>query len=238
MKRSLAAVIVIATALPQAATPAFAQFGGQNLGGQGGLLGQVLGGGQGGGNQAQGYGGQGGGNQNYGGQNQGYGGGAPNFGGQGAPRGQTFGTDNHSCDRGMLSNVFSSSQNNLLGGALGAAAGGLLGNQFGKSGGNTVMTIAGVLGGALIGGYIGRQMDPVDQGCVSRTLENTPSQQTVAWQNPDTNSSYWVTPTKTWQDPQGTPCRDYITHAVIDGKRQEMNGTACRQPDGSWKIQN
>lgn len=167
------------------------------------------------------------------------------FGGYGGPggqapdfAGQTFGTDNHSCDRGMLSNLFSGSTNNLLGNALGAAAGGLLGNQFGKGSGKTVMTITGVLAGALVGGYVGRQMDPVDQGCVSRTLENTPTNQTVAWRNPDTNSSYWVTPTKTFQEPDGLPCREYITHAVINGKRQQLTGTACRQQDGSWKIQN
>jgi surface antigen len=149
---------------------------------------------------------------------------------------QTYGTDNHACDRGLLTNVFSNSTNNLVGSALGAAAGGLVGSQFGKGGGNTAMTIVGILGGALVGGYVGRQMDPVDQGCVSRALENTPTAQTVAWQNPDTGASYWVTPTQTFTEPDGTPCRQYVTDAVIDGQPTKATGVACRQPDGSWKI--
>ena len=153
-----------------------------------------------------------------------------------AARAQTYGTDRGSCDRGGLAGVFSTSTNNLLGSAVGAAAGGLLGSQFGKGGGNTIMTITGVLAGALAGGYVGRQMDPVDQACIGRALENTPTSQTVAWQNPDTKSSYWVTPTKTFQEQDGTPCREYVTDAVIGGKREQVTGTACRQPDGSWKI--
>jgi surface antigen len=150
----------------------------------------------------------------------------------------TFGADQGACDRSAMSEVFSTSSNNLMGSALGAAAGGLLGNQIGKGGGNTAATIIGVLGGALAGGAVGRSMAPPDQGCVSRALENAPTNQTVAWHNPDSDTSYWVTPTNTYQASDGSPCREYITHAVINGHRERVNGTACRQPDGSWKIQN
>jgi surface antigen len=153
-----------------------------------------------------------------------------------AAEAQTYGTDRGGCDRGGLAGVFSTSTSNLLGSAIGAAAGGLLGSQFGKGGGNTVMTITGVLAGALAGGYVGRQMDPVDQACIGRSLENTPTNQTVAWRNPDTKSSYWVTPTRTFEERDGTPCRDYVTDALVDGRREQVTGTACRQPDGSWKI--
>jgi surface antigen len=159
------------------------------------------------------------------------------IGGASAQPRQTYGTDNGSCDRSLLSGVFSTSTENIVGSALGAAAGGLLGSQFGKGSGKTTMTIAGVLAGALAGGAIGRSMEPVDQACVSRTLENTPTGQTVAWQNPDSQSSYWVTPTKTYQS-GGAPCREYVTDAVIDGRREKVYGTACRQADGSWRVQN
>jgi surface antigen len=151
---------------------------------------------------------------------------------------QTYGTDRGTCERGLLTNVFSTSTENIVGSALGAAAGGLLGNQFGKGSGKTAMTIAGVLAGALAGGAIGRSMEPVDQACVSRSLEHTPTGQTVAWQNPDNQSSYWVTPTKTYQAAGGTPCREYVTDAVIGGRREQVIGTACRQPDGTWRIEN
>jgi surface antigen len=151
---------------------------------------------------------------------------------------QTYGTDSGRCDRSLLSGVFSTSTENIVGSALGAAAGGLLGSQFGKGSGRTTMTIAGVLAGALAGGAVGRSMAPVDQACVSRALENAPTGQTVAWQNPDDQSSYWVTPTKTYQTTSGTPCREYVTDAVIGGRAEKVVGTACRQPDGSWRVQN
>lgn len=33
-------------------------------------------------------------------------------------------------------------------------------------------------------------------------------------------------------------CREYQSTAVINGKKQPTYGTACRQPDGSWRIIN
>jgi hypothetical protein len=32
-------------------------------------------------------------------------------------------------------------------------------------------------------------------------------------------------------------CREYQTTATIDGKPQEIHGTACLQPDGTWQFQ-
>jgi surface antigen len=151
---------------------------------------------------------------------------------------QAYGTNQGACDRGALSNVLSTSSGNLLGSAAGAAVGGLLGNQFGKGSGNTALTVVGVLAGALAGGYVGRSMEPVDQACIGRALEHTPTNQTAAWQNPDTQASYWVTPTRTYTDSGGTSCRDYTTDAFIAGERQRVAGSSCRQADGSWKLQN
>ena len=31
-------------------------------------------------------------------------------------------------------------------------------------------------------------------------------------------------------------CRDYSSTQTIDGQQQTVTGTACRQPDGSWRI--
>jgi surface antigen len=149
---------------------------------------------------------------------------------------QTFGTDQHACNQGMLSQVLSTSKGNLLGSAAGGALGGLLGNQLGKGSGNTLMTIAGVVGGALAGGYVGRNMDPTDQACVGQTLEHTPTAQTVAWQNPNSGSSYWVTPTQNYQAPNGDQCRNYISQAVINGQTQQIENTACRDANGAWRA--
>ncbi|HEX7967993.1 MAG TPA: RT0821/Lpp0805 family surface protein [Stellaceae bacterium] len=146
----------------------------------------------------------------------------------------TFGTDQRYCDHSALSQILSTSKGNLIGSAAGGAAGGLIGNQIGKSEGKGVATVLGAIGGALAGGYIGRSMDQTDQGCVGQSLEHAPANQPVAWQNPDSGSSYWVTPTRNRKGPNGETCRNYVTDAVVDGQTKKMQNTACRQPDGSW----
>lgn len=148
----------------------------------------------------------------------------------------TYGTDQHSCDRSALSQVLSTSKENILGTAAGGALGGLLGNQVGKGSGNALATLAGVVGGALAGGYVGRSMQPADQACVATTLQNTPTSQTVAWHDPKTDQSYWVTPTRDYRGSNGEPCRDYITQAVVNGQRQETRGTACMDRSGAWRT--
>ncbi|MDF1793160.1 MAG: hypothetical protein P1U88_14685 [Thalassobaculaceae bacterium] len=37
-----------------------------------------------------------------------------------------------------------------------------------------------------------------------------------------------------FQDRYGRYCREYQSTAVIGGQRQQIYGTACRNPDGSW----
>jgi len=36
--------------------------------------------------------------------------------------------------------------------------------------------------------------------------------------------------------PGGAYCREFQTSGIIDGRRQPMHGTACQQPDGSWRV--
>jgi surface antigen len=150
----------------------------------------------------------------------------------------TYGADNGACDRTALQSILSPTKGNIIGSLGGAALGGIVGNQFGGGGGKGLLTAVGVVGGALAGGYVGRQMDPADHACVGRTLENTPTGQTVAWHDPQKDSSYWVTPTNNFQGANGEACRNFNTQAVIDGRTQQVAGTACRQPDGSWRTVN
>lgn len=146
----------------------------------------------------------------------------------------SFGTNQRYCDQSALSQVLSTSTGNLVGSAAGAAAGGLVGSQFGKGSGNTVATIVGVLGGALGGGYIGRSMDPADRACVGESLDHAPANRPVAWKNPSSGSSYWVTPMKDLRGRHGELCRRYVTDALINGAPQRTENTACQQPDGNW----
>ncbi len=124
----------------------------------------------------------------------------------------------------------------VIGAILGAAAGGYAGSRIGNGKGNIAATAAGALLGLLVGGGIGRSMDQVDQDCIGQTLEQAEDNRSVRWRNPDSGTNYRITPTKTYSVSDGRYCREYTTEATIGGKTQRTYGTACRQPDGSWKL--
>ncbi|HFD81258.1 MAG TPA: glycine zipper 2TM domain-containing protein [Gammaproteobacteria bacterium] len=120
---------------------------------------------------------------------------------------------------------------------IGGALGGLLGSQVsGKHNDwRTAAIIAGTMAGAAIGGSIGRTMDEVDRMKTAQTLEAVRTGVPSTWRNPDTGIQYTVTPTRTTMTPSG-PCRDYTINALIEGRQETVRGTACRQPDGSWRT--
>lgn len=120
---------------------------------------------------------------------------------------------------------------------IGAVAGGVLGSRIGGGSGKVAATIAGTLLGGYIGGAIGRQMDDSDRYRAGMALEETPTDQSSSWQNPDSGTRYAVTPTRTYYD-DSRPCREYTTEAWIDGRRETVYGTACREPDGTWMASN
>ena len=120
---------------------------------------------------------------------------------------------------------------------IGGILGGVLGAQVGKGHGRTVAIIAGSLIGASIGGSVGRSMDTTDRLKTAQTLENVRTGVPSSWQNPDTGHQYTVVPTRTYEASSG-PCREYTVDAVIGGKKEKVYGSACRQADGSWKVQN
>ena len=120
------------------------------------------------------------------------------------------------------------------GAVIGGIAGGILGNQVGSGSGRTAAVIAGTLVGAYIGGSIGQQMDDNDHYRAQRTLEMNRTNYPTSWRNPDSGNEYTVTPTRTYSTPSHSPCREYTTEAVIEGRREVVHGTACRRSDGSW----
>jgi surface antigen len=124
-----------------------------------------------------------------------------------------------------------------VGGLGGAAAGGLLGAALGGSGTGIA---AGTILGGLIGGAIGNRMDAADQEkanvAATQALESIPSGQSVAWRNPDSGNAGAVTPVRTYQTSTGQYCREYTQTINIGGERHQSYGTACRQPDGTWRI--
>ena len=140
------------------------------------------------------------------------------------------------CEQGPNGDVFSKAN---IGTLAGAGAGAWLGSNVGGGKGKIVGIAAGTLLGAALGHSIGTSLDKADMGYYHQTsqnaLENAPVGQTSSWSNPDNGHSGTVTPTKTFQS-DGTYCREYRQTVNVGGKQQEAYGSACRQPDGTWKI--
>jgi surface antigen len=126
----------------------------------------------------------------------------------------------------------------LVGAVVGGVAGGAAGSQIGKGDGRTVAIIGGTILGVIVGGSIGREMDRIDQNCVGQILEHAPDRQRIVWADHDNNSRYSVEPGRTFQQANGRYCREYTTTAQIGGRSEQVYGTACRQPDGSWQLVN
>lgn len=124
-------------------------------------------------------------------------------------------------------------------GALGGAA--LGGGIAALAGGGTGAIVGATLGGALLGGFIGNRLDARDKQMAAQAAqkasESSQNGQPSVWNNPDTGNSGSITPTRTYQLANGTYCRQYQQTIVVGGEQHQAYGTACRQPDGTWKIQ-
>jgi len=124
------------------------------------------------------------------------------------------------------------------GAIVGGIIGGVLGHQFGEGRGNTAMTVLGATAGALIGGRLARDraVSRYEQEAAYMALEGTPSGASVPWHDPDGYSAGYYQPQRTWRSESGSYCREYQQTVVIGGREQQAYGTACRQPDGSWRV--
>ena len=140
---------------------------------------------------------------------------------------------------GCSSTTGSSGINNETGGTvLGAVGGGLLGSQVGKGRGRYVGAAVGALAGGLAGNVIGRRLDERDRLLADRAerdaFENGRSGKAVSWRNPDNGRHGQITPEAPYRQGNGY-CRQYTHQVFIDGKSESMRGTACRNPDGTWR---
>lgn len=122
----------------------------------------------------------------------------------------------------------------------GAALGGYLGSNIGKGTGQLAAIAAGTLLGAYLGGQAGKYLSEGDvqqaNSTAQESFEYEQSGTTSEWNNPDTGHGGTVTPQNTYKNSQGQHCRDYTSTVTIDGRTEYAKGTACRQPDGTWRI--
>jgi surface antigen len=146
------------------------------------------------------------------------------------------------CAVALVFSACASAQNNpktTVGALGGAAAGGLIGAA---AGGSPAAIAGGVILGGLLGGAVGNALDQRDKDLAMKqaqySLENSQAGQSSQWRNPDSGNSGSFTPTRTYETETGQPCREYTQEILVAGEKHESYGTACRQADGSWKIQN
>jgi len=112
--------------------------------------------------------------------------------------------------------------------AIGGILGGIAGYKLGKdsAGGAAI----GVLVGGVVGRMIGQYMDDADKKRLAETIDAAPSGQTVSWHNDDTGRDFAVTPTSDFYADAGKECRSFDQVVYVDGRREVMEGVACRTP--------
>lgn len=141
---------------------------------------------------------------------------------------------------GCAGNDYGSKQ--TVGALAGAGAGGLLGAQVGKGGTKLMATAAGTLLGAFLGNEVGRSLDRADRMYASEAqyeaLEYVPSGYSTTWQNPDSGHYGTVVPTRSYETSSGSHCREFQHGATVGGRTEWVYGTACRTPDGQWRVVN
>lgn len=120
---------------------------------------------------------------------------------------------------------------------MGAVGGGLIGSTLGSGGGSVAGAAAGALIGGLLGNRIGAALDEdarqQARAAEYRALEYGQPGAPVTWRHERYYGS--VTPGPYVERSGYERCRTYAQTVYIDGRPETMRGTACRQPDGSWR---
>ncbi|MFW0776914.1 MAG: RT0821/Lpp0805 family surface protein [Rickettsiales bacterium] len=122
----------------------------------------------------------------------------------------------------------------------GAVAGGIIGSNIGSGKGAIAGTIAGTLLGGAIGSNIGASLDRADMQYYNtasqQALNNAQNGQSLPWKNPDSGNYGSVTPSNYYKNDDGQYCREYSQTITVGGRTEKGYGTACREPDGTWRI--
>lgn len=135
----------------------------------------------------------------------------------------------------------STGANTTVGTIAGAVVGGVAGAQFGHGSGKLAATAFGTLLGAFVGHQVGESLDEADQRAAQQAAQRAyqaPLGQQITWNNPDSGHSGTITPSCDGTDANGNACREFQQTVTVGGNTEQATGTACRMPDGSWKIVN
>ncbi len=84
---------------------------------------------------------------------------------------------------------------------------------------------------------LGGSMDAADRLHLSQVLENSPLGTSTDWQNEGNGLMYNLTPLKNVSRNGNPYCREYQLVVTHDGQVQQASGTACRQANGGWEME-
>ncbi len=126
-----------------------------------------------------------------------------------------------------------------VGTVAGAVGGAAIGSQFGRGTGNIAAIAAGTLIGAFLGSEVGKSLDNADRTAIDQAnarAYSAPVGERIAWNNPQSGNSGYVVPMREGTSANGAYCREFQNTIIVGGRQEQAYGTACRQPDGSWKV--
>ena len=125
---------------------------------------------------------------------------------------------------------------------VGAGLGALAGSQIGSGRGQLAAVAIGAVAGAMLGGNIGRSLDAADRQYAIQAQTQAhaaPLGQQINWNNPQSGNYGSYTPMREGRDVNtGGYCREYQTVINVGGRQETAYGTACKQPNGDWKVVN
>lgn len=124
----------------------------------------------------------------------------------------------------------------VLGAVGGAAAGAAIGGKDNWWWAAGLGALAGGVVGNQVGAYLDRQDQQTSYQTANRALSTVPDGQKATWSNPQNQTSGYTKPIETTKTASGQTCREFQTGVTAQGQTTAGTGTACRQPDGTWKI--
>ena len=85
---------------------------------------------------------------------------------------------------------------------------------------------------AVVDGLNENQQRIHEQAQIGATT--APIGETIIWS--DSGASGSVTATRDGMTPSGQYCREFQHEVIVGGQKEQAYGTACQQPDGSWRV--
>ena len=121
------------------------------------------------------------------------------------------------------------------GAAIGAVVGGAIGAAVSDDDDRLVAILAGVAIGAVIGHEIGDNMDDKDRACFGHSLELLEDGRKAEWAGSTADMVYALTPYGRFER-DGRVCRHFTLVRILNGRRVEKQGRACRYGEGDWRM--